>query len=143
MDSQVAERRSHNRFGSSSLWHLNAVLRPGRVVRLVNLSSGGALIEGRRPLRPGSRVYLQLSTDRRSAGRDAQILRCAVASLSGSDGVQYHGALKFDQEWDRLWEELTRCGYAMPGGDASAGDGCGQVIPTRGCGTFVVDEGGR
>ncbi len=130
MDRKVVERRLHSRFGGSSVTHMHAVLRPGRVVRLVNLSSGGALIEGRRPLRPGARVYLQLSTDRGSAGRDAQILRCAVASLSGSEGVHYHGALKFDEQWERVWEEFTRCGYAIPDSNAS-GEACsGHAIPT-------------
>ena len=130
MDEPVVERRSHSRFGGSSVSHMQAVLRPGRIVRLLNLSSGGALIEGRRPLRPGARVYLQLSTERGSAGRDAQILRCAVASLTGSDGVHYQGALKFDDEWEMVWEELTRGGYALPDADPSDAAQSGHSVPT-------------
>jgi hypothetical protein len=130
MDEPIVERRSHSRFGGSSVSHMQAVLRPGRIVRLLNLSTGGALVEGRRPLRPGARVYLQLSTERCSAGRDAQILRCAVASLTGSEGVHYQGALKFDDEWQMVWEEFTRCGYAFPDGDASGVTGRGHGVPT-------------
>ena len=130
MDEPIVERRSHSRFGGSSVSHMQAVLRPGRIVRLLNLSSGGALIEGRRPLRPGARVYLQLSTERCSAGRDAQILRCAVASLTGSEGVHYQGALKFDDDWEMVWEEFTRSGYAFPDADASGVTGRGHVVPT-------------
>ena len=130
MDEPLVERRSHSRFGGASVSHMQAVLRPGRLVRLLNLSSGGALIEGRRPLRPGARVYLQLSTERCSAGRDAQILRCAVASLTGSEGVHYQGALKFDDDWAMVWEEFTRCGYAFPDADASDATGRGHVVPT-------------
>ncbi len=79
MDQQMTERRSYSRFGESVVHHLHAVLRPGRIVRLVNLSCGGALIEGRRAFRPGARVYLHLSTDHRSSGRAAHVLRCVVA----------------------------------------------------------------
>jgi hypothetical protein len=130
MDEPLGERRSHSRFGGSSVAHMQAVLRPGRIVRLLNLSAGGALIEGRRPLRPGARVYLQLSTERCSAGRGAQILRCAVASLTGSEGVRYHGALMFDDGWERVWEEFTRSGYALPEGDTSGGTQGGHGVPT-------------
>jgi hypothetical protein len=129
VDEQLVERRSYSRFGGSSVAHMQAVLRPGRIVQLLNLSAGGALIEGRRPLRPGARVYLQLSTDRCSAGRAAQILRCAVASLTGSEGVRYHGALMFDDEWERVWEEFTRYGYGLPGGDTSGGTEGGHAVP--------------
>ena len=143
MDEQIVERRSYSRFGGSSVSHMQAVLRPGRVVRLLNLSSGGALIEGRRPLRPGARVYLQLSADGCSAGRGAQILRCAVASLTGSDGVHYQGALKFDDEWERVWEEFTRCGYVFPEAGASAAALDGHAIPGGAHRDFKTDEGGR
>jgi hypothetical protein len=121
MGQPIIERRSYNRFGASVVQHMQAVLRPGRVVRLVNLSCGGALIEGRRPFRPGARVFLNLSSEERSAGRAAHVLRCAVAALTGSEGVRYHGALKFDDHWERVWEEFTRTGCGVPD-DGGAGE---------------------
>lgn len=128
MDQQVSERRLYSRFGETVVRDLQAVIRPGRVVRLVNLSCGGALIEGRKPFRPGARVHLQVTMDQRSAGRGAEVLRCVVASLTGSDGVWYHGALKFDSEWS-VWEEFTRNGCNVPAGGAGADAIGGQGLP--------------
>jgi hypothetical protein len=52
----LTERRAHSRFGHPTISPLEAVLRPGQAVSVVNLSAGGALLDGPRPLRPGSRV---------------------------------------------------------------------------------------
>jgi hypothetical protein len=82
------------------------VLRPGRAVLLVNLSAGGALVESQRPLRPGSRVHLQLITAERSLGLAARVLRCAVAAIAAA-GVRYHGALAFEERCETLWERCT------------------------------------
>jgi hypothetical protein len=142
VDQPLIERRAFNRFGRPSISHLHAVLRPGRVVWLVNLSSGGALVEGRRPLRPGSRVYLHLSTEDRCVGRAGHVLRCAVASLAGADGVRYHGAVQFDDECQGVWEELTRDGYAVPAGSESRASISGHVIPTGVAGMALREEGG-
>ena len=142
MDQPLVERRAFSRFGRTSISHLHAVLRPGRVVRLVNLSSGGALVEGRRPLPPGSRVYLHLSTDDRSVGRAGHVLRCAVASLAGADGVRYHGAVQFDDEWRSVWEELTQHGYGVPDGQESRVAMSGHGIPGGVASAVLREEGG-
>ena len=142
MDQPLRERRVYSRFGQPTISHVRAVLRPGRLVFLVNLSSGGALVEGRRPLRPGSRVYLHLSTDNQCAGRAAHVLRCAVASLTGVDGVRYRGALKFDAGWESLWEEFTQQGYVMPVGKQGETTMPGHMLPTRpGCASAMDEEG--
>jgi hypothetical protein len=116
VDQPLVERRIHSRFAQPGIAHIQAILRPARQVSLVNLSAGGALIEERRPLRPGSRVFLQLTTGRSCAGRKAQVLRCMVASLRSHDGVKYRGALRFEDEWADVWEELTLDGYELPEG---------------------------
>lgn len=128
MDKPVMERRVFSRFNQGIVEHLHAVIRPGRPVRLVNLSCGGALIEGRKPFRPGARVHLQLSTDQRSAGRGAEVLRCVVASLTGSDGVRYHGALRFEHEWS-VWEEFTRHGFEIPAQPSPVAAIGGEMLP--------------
>ena len=103
----MTDRRRHARFGPPLIAPIAATLRPGNSAVLVNLSTGGALVHSERPLRPGSRVHVQL----RSAGSvsrvAAQILRCGVASI-GSSGVTYAGALKFDSPCDLPWEGHTR-----------------------------------
>jgi hypothetical protein len=78
-------------------WPAVALLRPGREVRLINVSCGGALIESGHRMHPGMRTELQLSgVPRRVVG--GRIERCRVTQL---DPVRYEGAIVFDQtlEW--------------------------------------------
>jgi hypothetical protein len=103
MDRQITERRRDSRFGQNVITAMRAVLRPGRHVSLVNLSVGGALVESPRPLRPGSNVYLQVTSGDRALGLSARVLRCAVAVID-ADGVIYRGALMFEQRCESLWE---------------------------------------
>jgi len=114
MAQPLTERRTHSRFGHPTIASVRALLRPGHLVAVQNLSAGGALIIGTRPLRPGSRVFLQITIADQTAGRRAQVVRCAVASLEGFEGVQYRSALRFDDRWDSLWEHCTLDGYRMP-----------------------------
>jgi hypothetical protein len=114
MDQPVVDRRHDTRFGQPLIAGTQAILRPGYAVALVDLSSGGALIQGPRPLRPGARVHLQLVTGNRRLGIPAHVLRCSVASLDSRQGVQYRGALKFDHRCDLLWEDGTLDGYLIP-----------------------------
>lgn len=115
MAQQLTERRTHSRFGHPTISGVRAVLRPGHLVGVVNLSAGGALILGARPLRPGSRVFLQLTVAGQTGGRASQVVRCAVASLVGAEGVTYRSAIRFDEQWDSLWERCTLDGYQLPG----------------------------
>lgn len=114
MAQPLTERRTHSRFGHPTIASVRAVLRPGHLVGVVNLSAGGALIVGPRPLRPGSRVFLQITIAEQTGGRTAQVVRCAVASLAGVEGVRYGTAIKFEEHWDSLWEHCTLDGYRMP-----------------------------
>ena len=112
----TTERRMYSRFGHPTIAGIHARLRPCHVVGVVNLSAGGALIVSPRPLRPGSRVFLQLTIAGQTGGRASQVVRCSIASLEGVDGVKYRGAIRFDEHWDSLWERCTLDGYQMPGG---------------------------
>jgi PilZ domain-containing protein len=109
MDCTLSERRAHER-AEKGLGHIaRATLRPGHSILVVNISRGGALIEGNRPLRPGTRVMLQVATSSGALGLSALVLRCGVKSLSVEDGVLYRGALKFDErrDWTREVGTLT------------------------------------
>jgi hypothetical protein len=114
MAQPLTDRRADARFGQPVIAGTQAILRPGYAVSLVDLSSGGALIQGPRPLRPGARVHLQLLTGTRRLGIAAHVLRCSVASLDSRQGVQYRGALKFDHRCDAFWEAGTLDGYLVP-----------------------------
>jgi hypothetical protein len=129
MDRPIVDRRVDARFGQPAIAGTQAILRPGYAVSLVDLSSGGALIQGPRPLSPGARVHLQLMNGTRRLAIGAHVLRCSVASLDSREGVQYRGALKFDHRCDILWEEDTRDGYLVPADDRAFASAGGQGLP--------------
>jgi PilZ domain len=129
MDRPMIDRRLDARFGHPLLAGTQAILRPGYAVALIDLSCGGALIQGPRPLRPGARVHLHLTIASRRLGIGAQVLRCAVASLEAGEGVQYRGALKFDQRCDTLWEPPTLDGYSVPWDSGDLPHALGQGLP--------------
>ena len=128
MDQQVIDRRADPRvaFGSR---RLHATLRPGCSVRVVDLSQGGALVEGERPLRPGARVHLQVGARARIFAVTARILRCAVWQLHPIHGVTYRGALQFENRCEPIWEFNTHVGADVPGLAMPVEGGNGQGIP--------------
>jgi|SRR5688572_16298144 hypothetical protein len=110
MDRTITERRVHERADHSWTREARATLRPGHPILIVNISRGGALVEGTRPMRPGTRVLLQIATASGALGLSALVLRCGVRSLSAADGVIYSGALKFDERRDWTREVGTLAG---------------------------------
>jgi hypothetical protein len=113
----LVDRRLDARVGYPEVGGTHAILRPGYAVSLVDLSSGGAAIQGPRPLRPGARVHLQLVTGKRRVVLSGHVLRCAVAALDAHHGVQYRGAVQFDDRVESLWEVATLDGYLVPEDD--------------------------
>lgn len=129
MDQPVVDRRLDTRFGQPRIADTQAILRPGYSVSLVDLSSGGALIQGPRPLRPGARVHLQLVHGNRRVGIGGYVLRCAVAQLDSRQGVQYRGAVKFDHRCQLPWEAPALDGYRVPGDAGAQSHQPGQPLP--------------
>ena len=77
-------------------WQAEAVLRPGLLVRIVNISATGVLLESPARLRPGRRAELQL-TARDGDARPlccGRITRCAVVGISP---MVFRGAVDFEQ----------------------------------------------
>jgi hypothetical protein len=103
MGTAVSERRAHERASGDWTQSAKASLRPGCPISIVNISRGGALIEGTQPMRPGTRVMLQIVTPSAAFGLSAVVVRCSVRALSVDDGVIYRGALRFDErrDWTR------------------------------------------
>jgi hypothetical protein len=114
VDQQVGDRRNDTRVALSAN-RVRATLRPGCEVRVVDVSSGGALVQGERPLRPGARVHMQVVTSARTFTLTAHVLRCAVWTLHPLDGVTYRGALQFDDRCESFWEDGTHVGTRVPG----------------------------
>jgi len=94
----LIERRRECRCpGGGARWRSHAVLRPGQLVTLLNISSRAALVESAARLRPGAHTEVQLAgSDARTciAGR---LDRCYVAAL---EPIRYRGVLLFDERVD-------------------------------------------
>ena len=135
MDRPIVDRRLDERFGQPAIAGTQAILRPGYVVALIDLSAGGAMIEGQRPLRPGTRVHVQLVNGAKRFALTAHVLRCSVATLDVEAGVRYRGALRFDERCEGIWEANTLDGYLFPDGARTIRNAAGQGIPGAGAGT--------
>ena len=96
----VGERRAHERAADEWIRTAKASLRPGCPISIVNISRGGALVEGTQPMRPGTRVLLQIVIPSNAFGLSAVVVRCDVRALSVEQGVIYRGALRFDERRD-------------------------------------------
>jgi hypothetical protein len=93
-----SERRRSVRKGGCKLRRdLTARLRSGQELALLNLSPGGALVEGSFRALPGTTVELQLLAPGWRGLATARVLRCHVAAVHPSRGVCYRAALAFSQ----------------------------------------------
>jgi hypothetical protein len=96
-EEQKVERRTWPRI--STVDHVamaNGRLRPGRTAKIVDLSSGGALIETDCRLFPGARVELLLGEPVLLCRVKGRILRCHVALLD-RERIRYRGAVAFEE----------------------------------------------
>jgi hypothetical protein len=130
VEQQVGDRRHDTRFTPPSGAMSRATLRPGCLVALVDVSAGGALVEAPRPLRPGARVHLQVTTATRTFAIAAQVTRCLVWSLDPIDGVTYRGALRFEQRIEWTWGDATLAGNVSPESSRPAGRIEGHRLPS-------------
>ena len=113
--SVTPERRRTRRRGAGE-HGATARIRPGHQVQLIDLSSGGALVEADRRMLPGSAVELQLQTKDRQATMRGSVLRCCVVRVRPAS-ISYRGAIAFDREL--AWFGDTP-GYDVPyGGDVT------------------------
>jgi hypothetical protein len=95
-----------------------ALVRPGQRLVVVDVSASGALVEGGRPLRPGSDIEVQLESDARGGMVAAHVTRCSVAALHGESGITYRAALAFNGACDWVREIRTPHGYEVHGGQS-------------------------
>ena len=107
---------------------LRARVRPGYRLVIIDLSRSGALVEARRPLRPGAYVDLHLESEGRAGMVAARVVRCAVTAIDSDSGVTYRAALCFNERCDWVREALTPGGYGFPSEAAVA------AVPSAGAG---------
>jgi hypothetical protein len=91
---EVGERRASVRVTPDlASWQALALLRPGREVRLINISERGALVQSQTSLKPKAAAELQLFGPMRLQV-NGRIQRCRVSSLAP---LLYEGAIVFDE----------------------------------------------
>ena len=76
-----------------------ACVRPGREVQVLDLSRGGALIEGRARFRPNSMVDLRLNGKGRAVDLRGRVVRCYVSALDAGT-VSYRAGVAFEGSLD-------------------------------------------
>lgn len=90
----AAERRRDRRIEpAQTSWQPDAVLRPGQLVRLLNICRCGALVESGARLRPAARTELQLAGLGARHIIRGRLERCYVAGL---EPLRYRGVIVFD-----------------------------------------------
>jgi hypothetical protein len=109
---QAAERRAYIRLTPSEIeWLRQVRLKNGPVVSVVDFSRGGALVESRLQLKPGSRVTLEITGRATAIELVSNVLRCQLAALAGGFPV-YRGACMFAEP---LALEVMQLGSASAG----------------------------
>ena len=90
------DRRAHARHPRHELEWLRSIrLKFGPAVSVIDLSSGGVLIETTTPLRPGSTTAVTIHGHGLVETAPLHVLRCEVAGIQ--QGVVYRGACVFDR----------------------------------------------
>ena len=109
------DRRTSSRTGIEQHGIVSARVRPGHRVAVIDVSAGGALIEGANRLLPGTAVDLQVETVHRRATIRGRVLRCAVIRLRSSS-VWYRAAIAFDRQLSAFIDD-RQTEYKVPIGE--------------------------
>lgn len=127
VSSDGIERRIYPRLRASDVQWLRSIrIKNGPGLSLVDISGGGALVEARVQMRPGSNVTLQVAGSGPSIDVTSEVLRCGIATLHGP--VRYRGALVFSEPV--ALDDLERA-HVRGGGDAVAAAVAWQKIVVR------------
>ena len=91
------ERRKAPRFNASAIPNLKIINQfGGSGIKLINISRGGALIEGSERMHPGSRISLQLFMAKSVYPLKGRINRCGPSSTNNK---VFQSAIEFDEEF--------------------------------------------
>lgn len=111
---------------------VRARVRHGHRLRVLDVSTDGALVEAGGPLRPGSDVELQVEHNDRKASFGATVVRCDVSAISAHGGTTYRAGLAFRETCDWLCESATLCGFNVHEQCGESVAFGGDQVPARG-----------
>ena len=115
MIGRSSDRRTSPRTGIEEHGIVSARVRPGHRVAVIDVSAGGALIEGANRLLPGAAVDLQIETVHRRTALRGRVLRSAVIRLRSSS-VCYRAAIAFDRQLPACIDDRST-EYEVPVGE--------------------------
>jgi len=112
-----ADRRRQPRLGQACLDGLSGRVRPGHVVRVMDLSAGGALIETSRRLAPGGIADMHLESGELRHDTRVRVVRSYVSHVL-PDAITFRCAVALEKEvpWlSALSQEPEMHGRSAPG----------------------------
>jgi PilZ domain-containing protein len=128
MSGRSPDRRTSPRTSIEEHGIVSARVRPGHRVAVIDVSAGGAQIEGANRLLPGAAVDLQIETAHRRATLRGRVLRCGVVRLRASS-IWYRAAIAFDRQLSVPGDDRST-EYQVPAGEAASTHAL-RVDPTR------------
>lgn len=132
MSDRLPDRRHaprHSRVEDHGI--ISVRIRPGHLAAVIDVSTGGTLIETAHRLLPGREVELLMETSTNKTAVRGRVVRCAVACVRPSS-ISYRGAIGFDRA-PAWYAETDAGGYRPPSGGSRPGtdfraDATPQVI---------------
>lgn len=103
---------------------------------MLNVSDGGALVEGASRLLPGTHIDVHVMTPEGRVLVRSRVVR-ALVSCVHADAVRYQGALVFDRDVNTAGD-----GYVVPDGSAEAAIATGTHYPGSIDAVLARDETG-
>ena len=96
MTASGVDRRIHQRLRPEEVqWLRKLRVKNGPELSLVDISSGGALVDARVQLKPGANITLEMTASGRLVEISSDVLRCGILTLQGA--ATYRGAFVFTQ----------------------------------------------
>src|SRR5215475_12548580 len=110
-----AERRRSPRRRLEEVPGVTGVTVHSERVDVVNAASGGLLVQSSRPLRPGTRTFLEIARVDGRINISGHVIRSEVSTISRA-GVRYCNAIAFEHRLDFIDQESEPSSVEPPAG---------------------------
>ena len=105
-DIAAENRRLHPRYPAESVIGITGMrLSPGDVVKLVDISASGVLVEGKTRFVPGTHLTVHFEGPSAPRPVKGRVVRCQVSAIGEGGALQYQSAIAFDGIIDVLLGE--------------------------------------
>ena len=101
------ERRRSPRRPMEEVPGMTGVSVQSERVDVVNAASGGLLVQSGRPLRPGTRTFLEIGRVDGNINISGHVIRSEVAAISNT-GVKYRSAIAFERRLEFMDQQIEQ-----------------------------------